>query len=274
MSRSKEEIEKMKKKEEMHKLSNKNTNIFKKIITQKITFESEDEDDEKKEKNNLGILNQNIIENSKNINNSENIEEKKQEKEEEKKVLNMRRCVYDDNPVPDAKKKEKDNTQGIGDPSRDASASFNQQGFWENLLPIISALLPPNEKENPIFVSVMSQINYLIDEEKHKEKPVQKSTDAEDDQPQVNENIEEDAQKISERIGKMSIEEIQKILEKYDAIIPSSVPVPDSPMKYDWVTEVGKFNSSTISLDIIWSTWGTPRHILKQWQMQLESKFG
>ncbi len=85
MSRSKEEIEKMKKKEEMHKLSDKNMNIFKKMITQKITVESEDEDDEKKEKNNLGILNQNIIENSKNINNSENIEEKKQEKEEEKK---------------------------------------------------------------------------------------------------------------------------------------------------------------------------------------------
>ena len=85
MSRSKEEIENMKKKEEIHKLNDKNMNIFKKIITQKITVESEDEDDEKKEKNNLGKLNQNIIENSKNINNSENIEEKKREKEEEKK---------------------------------------------------------------------------------------------------------------------------------------------------------------------------------------------
>ena len=85
MSRSKEEIENMKKKEEIHKLNDKNMNIFKKIITQKITVESEDEDDEKKEKNNLGKLNQNIKENSKNINNSENIEEKKHEKEEEKK---------------------------------------------------------------------------------------------------------------------------------------------------------------------------------------------
>ena len=85
MSRSKEEIENMKKKEEIHKLNDKNMNICKKIITQKITVESEDEDDEKKEKNNLGKLNQNIIENSKNINNSENIEEKKREKEEEKK---------------------------------------------------------------------------------------------------------------------------------------------------------------------------------------------
>ena len=85
MSRSKEEIENMKKKEEIHKLNDKNMNIFKKIITQKITVESEDEDDEKKEKNNLGKLNQNIKENSKNINNSENIEEKKREKEEEKK---------------------------------------------------------------------------------------------------------------------------------------------------------------------------------------------
>ena len=64
------------------------------------------------------------------------------------------------------------------------------------------------------------------------------------------------------------------MLEKYDVILPSSIPVPDGPMKYDWVTEVGRFNSSTISLDIIWSTWGTPRHILKQWKMQLELKFG
>ena len=85
MSRSKEEIENMKKKEEIHKLNDKNKNIFKKMIAQKITVESEDEDDEKKEKNNSGILNQNIIENSKNINNNENIEEKKQIKEEEKK---------------------------------------------------------------------------------------------------------------------------------------------------------------------------------------------
>jgi len=186
----------------------------------------------------------------------------------------MRRCGSDDNPVVMQKKRKRNTAHLIGDPSPDASASFNQQGFWENLLPIISALLPPKEKENPTFISVMSQINHLIDEEKHREKLVQRSTDVEDDQPQVNENIEEDAQKMSEKIGKMSIEEIQKMLEKYDAKLPSSVPVPDGPMKYDWVTEVGRFNSSTISLDIIWSTWGTPRHVLKQWQMQLESKFG
>ena len=41
----------------------------------------------------------------------------------------MRSCGCDDNPVPDTKKEEKDNAQGIGDPSPDASASFNQQGF-------------------------------------------------------------------------------------------------------------------------------------------------
>ena len=83
------------------------------------------------------------------------------------------------------------------------------------------------------YFSIMSQINHLIDEEKHKKKRVQRRTDLKDDQPQVNENIEEDVQKISERIGKMRIEENKKMHEKYDAILPSSIPVPDGPMKYD-----------------------------------------
>ncbi len=91
MSKSKEEIEKMQKKEEkkneeIQKLNNKNINIFKKLVTQKITVESEDEDDEKKDKINCGKINQNKLisnnENSKIENKKENNEENKEKKTE------------------------------------------------------------------------------------------------------------------------------------------------------------------------------------------------
>ena len=86
MSKSKEEIEKMQKKEEkkneeIQKLNGGNINLFKKLVTQKITMESEDEDDEKKDKINCGKINQNKL-----ISNNENseIENKKENNEENK----------------------------------------------------------------------------------------------------------------------------------------------------------------------------------------------
>ena len=91
MSKSKEEIEKMQKKEEkkneeIQKLNGGNINLFKKLVTQKITMESEDEDDEKKDKINCGKINQNkLISNNENIkkeNKKENNEEKKEKKTE------------------------------------------------------------------------------------------------------------------------------------------------------------------------------------------------
>ena len=91
MSNSKEEIEKMQKKEEkkneeIQKLNGGNINLFKKLVTQKITMESEDEDDEKKDKINCGKINQNKLisnnENSKIENKKENNEENKEKKTE------------------------------------------------------------------------------------------------------------------------------------------------------------------------------------------------
>ena len=91
MSKSKEEIEKMQKKEEkkneeIQKLNGGNINLFKKLVTQKITMESEDEDDEKKDKINCGKINQNKLisnnENSKIENKKENNEENKEKKTE------------------------------------------------------------------------------------------------------------------------------------------------------------------------------------------------